>query len=110
MALRKLRNVRAGMVLQDPVYNPDGQILLPAGKTITEKHLEVFNMWGVVYVSIERNSFTNTEEEKAFQELYQKNLQQRKAYFLMVDLGVPMIKSIWEMTAERLTEKTFDKK
>ena len=109
MALRKLRNIRAGMVLKDPAYNPDGQILLPAGETITKNHLEIFKMWGVVYVSIERDSFSNTEEEIAFQNLYQKNLEQRKPYFSLVDLKTPIVKSILEMTAERLTEKVLYK-
>ena len=66
-------------------------------------------MWGVVYVSIERDSFSNTEEEIAFQNLYQKHLEQRKPFFALVDLKTPIVKSILEMTAERLTEKAFFK-
>jgi len=54
--------VRPGMVLQDPVRDSKGQVLLPAGTELTEIHIAQFLQRGIAAVSV---SVAETEEEHA---------------------------------------------
>jgi len=44
---KPLAALEAGMQLQKPVLNPSGVLLLRAGETLTPKHLEIFQAWGI---------------------------------------------------------------
>lgn len=43
---------RSGMVLAAEVRDRRGRLLMPDGKTLTERHLEAFRMWGVSFIEI----------------------------------------------------------
>lgn len=45
-------NVQEGMVLNDDVKDHRGMVLLSAGKTISEKNLRIFRMWGITEVDV----------------------------------------------------------
>ncbi len=48
-----LADIQAGMVLIEPAVNHQGQILLPKGAVIAEKHLRIFKTWGVRSIEAE---------------------------------------------------------
>jgi hypothetical protein len=54
-----IQDIEPGMVLGAEVKDRTGRILLSKGTTITEKHLSIFKMWGVVNATIE-----NADKEK----------------------------------------------
>jgi hypothetical protein len=45
-------NLTAGMVLSANVYARTGRLLLGAGTELTDKHIYIFRIWGVVEVDI----------------------------------------------------------
>lgn len=47
MALIKIEGIQAGMVLQRDIKDRSGRMLLPAGASVTDKHLNVFRTWGI---------------------------------------------------------------
>ena len=53
MAVVPLDQVQAGTVLAGEVRDRRGRLLMPAGRELTEKHLEAFRMWGVASVEID---------------------------------------------------------
>jgi len=53
MGVLSLRELEAGMVLEQPVCNSKGVMLLPAGTRLTEKHLVFLKQWGVRRAAIE---------------------------------------------------------
>ena len=53
MAVVNLEQAHAGMVLANDVKDRRGRLLMPAGRELTEKHMEAFRMWGVTSVEIE---------------------------------------------------------
>jgi len=55
------KSIRPGMVLQDPVRDARGQVLLPAGTEISESHISQFLQRGVAAVSV---AVAETEEER----------------------------------------------
>jgi hypothetical protein len=58
-------NFKAGMVLAEPVHTFKGQLLLPAGATLTDKHIEKLLAWGVSEADIEGQADPTLEEISA---------------------------------------------
>ena len=56
------KTLRAGMVTQDPVRDPKGMVLLPAGVSLTDSHIQQFIQRGISAISVESNE---SEEERA---------------------------------------------
>ena len=56
-------NIEPGMVLEEPVINNFGQVLLGAGLELSEKHKKLLNVWGVTSVKI-------TSEDETAEEVY----------------------------------------
>ncbi|HLP18078.1 MAG TPA: hypothetical protein VK470_17605 [Bacteroidota bacterium] len=54
-----IQDIEPGMVLGAEVKDRTGRVLLSKGTTVTEKHLSIFKMWGVVDAIIE-----NADKEK----------------------------------------------
>ncbi len=54
MPCMKLKDIRAGMIVGEEVYNNRGQLLIPAGKPIEEKHIRALQIWGIPSVRIEQ--------------------------------------------------------
>lgn len=52
MARILLDQVHPGMVLDQPVTNANGRMLIPAGSELSEKHIKAMKMWGIPDVSI----------------------------------------------------------
>lgn len=48
MARIMLDQAQPGMILEQPVANTNGRVLLPAGCEINEKHIKAMKMWGIV--------------------------------------------------------------
>jgi hypothetical protein len=53
------------MVLAEPVHTFKGQLLLPAGATLTDKHIEKLLAWGVSEADIEGQADPTLEEISA---------------------------------------------
>jgi hypothetical protein len=54
-----IEDIEPGMVLGAEVKDRTGRVLLSKGTSITEKHLSIFKMWGVIDAVIE-----NADREK----------------------------------------------
>ena len=48
-----IEDIEPGMILGAEVKDRTGRVLLSKGTTITEKHLSIFKMWGVIDAAIE---------------------------------------------------------
>ncbi len=53
MARIPVQKAEEGMVLTEPVYDRRGRLLMQAGKTLEEKHLDSLPMWGVLVIDVE---------------------------------------------------------
>jgi hypothetical protein len=47
-----LDQVQPGMVLEQPVTNANGRMLIPVGCELNEKHIKAMKMWGIPDVSV----------------------------------------------------------
>ncbi len=54
MARVTLEKLVPEMRLQEPVLTPNGVLLLRAGESLTEKHLQIFRTWGILDADVVR--------------------------------------------------------
>jgi hypothetical protein len=53
MQIVNVDDLKEGMIVGEDVKDKNGQLLLPAGLTLTPKHLEVIKGWGISNVSVD---------------------------------------------------------
>lgn len=49
----KLESVQEGMVVATDIKNLDDMLLIPAGCTLSEKHINILHAWGIAEVNVE---------------------------------------------------------
>ena len=52
MVLVGIEDIKPGMILENPVKNNQGVLLLEAGAKITKKNIRIFKSWGVASVAV----------------------------------------------------------
>lgn len=52
MAIVRIKDLKAGMVLASHARDTNGRLLLTVGEAITEKHIRTFKAWGIVEFDI----------------------------------------------------------
>lgn len=103
MGLIALENVKPGMVLADDAF-AGANMLLSKGSTITEKHIKIFQSWGLVEADIEgvsEEEITNNMTELADPEKLNRAMSELKTIFLLCDLTYPPMKTIFKLCVMR---------
>jgi len=104
-----IEDIEPGMVLGADVKDRTGRVLLSKGTAITEKHLSIFKMWGVVDATIE-NADKEKIEAKATAALEPEDLlqaqQQVEALFRFVEnQDNPFIVELKRLGGIRIAQK-----
>ncbi|MEQ8160098.1 MAG: hypothetical protein ABRQ33_02835, partial [Smithellaceae bacterium] len=53
VGLLNIKNLQAGMILAEDLADATGRLLIAKGTVLTEKHLKICKIWGVVEARIE---------------------------------------------------------
>ncbi len=61
----KLGQLQEGMVASEDIKNMDDMLLLPAGCTLTEKHIRILHAWGVAQIQVEAGDEVATDADEA---------------------------------------------
>lgn len=78
MGTINISELKPGMVLEKPVYSPQGALLLPEGAELTDRNIFVLKTWGVTEVDIkgvekeETHTTLSPEQEKEIDEEIKK--------------------------------------
>jgi hypothetical protein len=70
--------LQAGMILKKSIYNRFGQMIMPEGTKLEDKHKRILKTWGVASISIVDNSAADSVEDNEFDE----NLREKAADLL----------------------------
>ncbi|VAX14501.1 hypothetical protein MNBD_GAMMA24-879 [hydrothermal vent metagenome] len=89
-------NAEAGMELDADVVDRQGRVLLKAGVILNEKHLRVFNTWGILEISIKSGVEIEEPKKNYPPELIEKANQLAKIHFQHNDINHPVIKSLFD--------------
>ena len=97
-------SLHPGMILQEEVKDRTGRVLLGAGKELTERHIRMFKMWGVIETEIQGID----QEEIAAQEskaidpmLLQEAEQQTRELFARAGVDHPAMKELARLITQR---------
>ena len=96
MAKILLNNVEIGMELDADVVDRQGRVLLKSGITLNEKHLRVFNTWGILEVDIKGDVEAEETKKHYPPELIEEASQLAKIHFQHNDLSHPVIKNLFD--------------
>lgn len=107
MGVLSLDAINPGMVLASDVKDRNGRVLLSAGSEITERHLRIFKMWGILTVQVHggekeepplpKTSAPDTEQIKRVE-------REVAELFCHHDLNHPFIKELFQLAIlERLS-------
>lgn len=84
MGIIHIKNIKPGMILKKELKDRSGIVLLGAGQEVTEQHLKILKMWGIIEADIlgvmkeettseipsQIDPFFIQEAETQFQELF----------------------------------------
>ncbi len=96
MAKILLNNVETGMELDADVVDRQGRVLLKAGVVLNEKHLRIFNTWGVLEVSVKGDAEITETTKQYPPELIGEAKQLAIIHFQHNDLSHPVIKNLFD--------------
>ncbi len=107
MGILSLDTIRPGMVLANDVKDRNGRILLASGSEITEKHLRIFKMWGILAVPVlgeEREEPPCHAPSEVDPDRLRKAESTVAQLFSLNDLDHPFIKELFRLvTLEHLS-------
>ncbi|BCS54855.1 hypothetical protein [Geobacter sp. SVR] len=98
MTVLRLESLNPGMVLSRDVCDRKGRVLLPAGAELTEKHLRIFQTWGVVEADITGDGGDDQDPAPFADDIDQAALAEAGAaverLFIHCDPELPVIKEL----------------
>ena len=77
MGVINIDEIKQDMVLAEDLKGNNGRFLLAKGTVLTQKHLRVFKIWGVIEANIEGISKENVEKDREIQSLKSKLLSKK---------------------------------
>lgn len=109
MGVLGLDAIKSGMILAGDVRDRTGRVLLSAGSEVTEKHLRIFKMWGILSVQIqgEEREESPLREDAEIDPARLKEAESRVSeLFHHNDLHHPFIKELFRLvTLEHLSAR-----
>jgi len=100
----KIDDLKPGMILDQPVRNRQGVLLLEAGARITSKNIRIFKSWGVQEIAVigDRSDSKDADKDAAIQgeEAIDKQLKERFSDVL----DDPVMAAIFKAARTRLMQ------
>lgn len=113
MGIINLDEIKQDMVLAEDLKGNNGRFLLAKGTVLTQKHLKVFKIWGVIEANIEGISKENVEKDREIQidpaTIEKANNEVRKR-FIHNDLEQPVVNELFRLCTIREAEKLISNK
>jgi hypothetical protein len=103
MASINLDEIQPGMTLADDVKDKSGRILLSAGQTVTDNHLRIFKMWGIIEADVKEHDRDNGGKPAIETDpVLQREVQnQTDELFRHADTEHPAVKELYQLCLAR---------
>ena len=104
MGIINVAELRPKMVLAEDLKNLDGRFVLSKGTQLTQKHLRILQMWGVIEANIERVSRKDVEENTIAQldpAVIQDVEDLTRERFHHADLEHPLVRELYRLCCLR---------
>jgi len=101
-------DLQQGMVLADDLRSPQGRLLLPAGTELSQRHLTICKIWGVVEADI-RDIEPEEVESRSLQQVDPEFLDRARALirrrFSRADTTHPFVRELARQTVLQITQR-----
>lgn len=94
-----------GMVLAGPITDRRGRLLIPAGKSLTDKHMNALRMWGIAQLEIEGDEPEDATPSAVEPALLAQAEEDLKPFFSHADLSHPFMQKFFDYCALRRARK-----
>jgi hypothetical protein len=104
----KTELLKEGMVVASDVKNMDNMLLLPAGCTLTEKHIDILQSWGVTEINIKAAEGVDEPADpltRLTPEELQRLTEETRALFFQPDEANPLQKGLFQLILRRRARK-----
>lgn len=104
MGIIHIKDIQPGMILKKELKDRSGIVLLGAGQEVTEKHLKIFKMWGIMEVDIlgvTGEEVTSKTLSQIDPFLIQEAEAQFRELFRHTDLKHPFMKELFGLVTLR---------
>ncbi len=85
-----------GMMVADDICGPNGQLLLPAGISITAKHLRVLKTWGIRYIVVQGDDVEAEQPITLSDDALKQAEQALASRFSLCDLKHPVMSVLYQ--------------
>lgn len=90
--------LRSGMIVEEAVTDSAGRVLIPAGTSLTDRHLKLIKSWGIVEVGVLE---PQDAESPAAGDLSEALNERVRSRFSEVDLEHPLLSQLLATALER---------
>ncbi len=90
-----LDDLRPDMVLAAAIHDSGGRLLVPAGIALTDKHLRLFQMWGIADAEVEGEGAGAPEEEPLDAASLSAAEAELRPHFRHADLSHPVVAAVF---------------
>jgi hypothetical protein len=107
MGLIHIDDIIPGMKLAGDVKDQTGRVLLTAGHEVTERHVRIFRMWGVIEADIEgidRDEISASSAAHVDPEMLEDVRNRANARFRHADLEHPAMKELYRLYTQRMVQ------
>lgn len=104
MKVVKVDEVKPGMILAKNAVDLRGRVLLVSGKGLTDKHIRIFQTWGVTEVTIQDDDNSGTKGKVLPDKdspLFRKLEKEFSELFGFSDMRHPAIKELYKLSFMR---------
>jgi len=104
MGIICLEDIRPGMILGKDLKDRNGLVLLREGHEITEKHLKILKMWGIIEADIQgvtREEVISKTASQVDPDQLREVENQAREWFHHTDLRHPFMKELFHLLTLR---------
>lgn len=110
MGIVGIADLAAGMELKSPLHSKQGRQLLPAGITLSAKHINTLKVWGVIEADIVGTGKAEDNRKKLEdlpQDLVKQTMQHTRARFRHADAKHPAVRNLAKMSLSRVANALY---
>ncbi len=105
----RIEELQLGMMPSVDVTDQNGRLLVPAGTSLTERHLRAFEMWGVTEIRVQASGSEPPEPAPAplTPEQLAHGAEAVRSQFALVNLDHPVLAELFGFVAFRAAQRLW---
>lgn len=110
MGIVGIADLAEGMELKSPLHSKQGRQLLPAGITLSSKHINTLKVWGIIEADIVGEGQAENSQKKLEelpQPLVKQTMKHTRTRFRLADAKHPAVRNLAKMSLTRVANALY---